>query len=81
EQTLEVDGVFVSIGFLPNTEYLKGVVPLDERGSITVNENMETGIPGIFAAGDICRKSIWQVVVACGDGAVAAVSAERYLGH
>ena len=76
---LSVAGVFVSIGFVPNTAYLKGVVPLDERGSIIVDENMATKVPGVFAAGDICRKSIWQVAVACGDGAVAAISAQRYL--
>jgi len=79
--SLEVDGVFVSIGFKPNTTYLKGVVPLDDRGTVIVDENMETGVKGVFAAGDICRKSIWQVAVAVGDGAVAAISAERFLAE
>lgn len=79
--SLQVAGVFVSIGFKPNTEYLKGVVPLDDRGTVIVDENMKTAVKGIFAAGDICRKSIWQVAVAAGDGAVAAISAERYLAE
>ena len=78
--SLELDGVFVSIGFTPNTDYINGVVPLDERGVVIVNEDMATGVPGIFAAGDICRKSMWQVAIAVGDGAVAAISAERYIG-
>ena len=80
KSSLDIAGIFVSIGFKPNTEYLNGVVPLDDRGTVTVNENMETGVTGIFAAGDVCRKSIWQVAVAVGDGAVAAISAERFLG-
>jgi len=79
KSSLDVAGVFISIGFSPNTEYLKGVLPLDERGVVVANAERETGVPGIFVAGDICRKSIWQVVVAAGDGAVAAISAERFL--
>ena len=79
KSSLDVAGVFVSIGFSPNTEYLEGVLPLDERGVVVANAERETDVPGIFVAGDICRKSIWQVIVAAGDGAVAAISAERFL--
>ncbi len=78
---LAVDGVFVATGAKPATAYLKGLLSLDENGAIVTNEKMETGIPGIFAAGDIRSGSIRQVVSAVGDGAVAAVHAERYIAE
>ena len=78
---LAVDGVFVNVGSQPATGYLKGVLDLDANGAIPVNENMETSVPGFFAAGDIRSRSIRQVVGAAGDGAVAAVSAGKYLGE
>jgi thioredoxin reductase (NADPH) len=76
---LEVAGVFVSIGFKPNTDYLKGILPLDATGAIIANEKMETKIPGVFAAGDIRHNSPRQVVTATGDGATAATYAERFI--
>lgn len=79
KSVLEISGVFVALGFTPNTGYLKGVVPLDEHGSVTTNEKMETGVPGIFAAGDIRSNSVRQVIAASGDGATAAIYAEKYL--
>jgi thioredoxin reductase (NADPH) len=79
--TLDVSGVFISIGFTPNTGYLNGVVEMDDNGSIITNAKMETSTPGIFAAGDVRSGSIQQIIAAAGDGAVAAVSAERYLGE
>jgi thioredoxin reductase (NADPH) len=80
ETRLPVAGVFMAVGFRPNTGYLQGVVALDELGTVIVNDKMETSAPGIFAAGDIRSQSIRQVVAATGDGAVAAISAEKYLG-
>ncbi len=77
---LPVSGVFVSIGQRPNTGFLKGIVPLDAGGYIITNEKMETAIPGVLAAGDIRSNSIRQTVSAAGDGATAAIYAERYLG-
>jgi len=77
--TLDVGGIFIHIGLEPNTDYLKGVVPLDSNGQILVNSRLETEIPGIFAAGDIQCNSKQQVVTAAGDGATAALSAERFL--
>ena len=74
-----VDGVFVAIGLVPNTEYLRGVLPLDEGGYIITTELMETTVPGIFAAGDIRHNSVKQAIVAAGDGAVAALSAEWFI--
>ena len=76
---LDISGIFVALGFIPNTAYLKGVLPLDESGAIITNEKMETGAPGIFAAGDIRSGSIRQVVAATGDGAVAAIYAEKFI--
>jgi thioredoxin reductase (NADPH) len=76
---LKVDGIFISIGLKPNSGYLKGIVSLDDSGQITVNSKMETSVPGIYAAGDIRSDSIRQVIAASGDGAVAAVNAQKYL--
>jgi thioredoxin reductase (NADPH) len=77
---LDASGVFISVGFKPNTGYLKGVVDMDDNGSIITNGRMETSVPGILAAGDVRSGSIRQLIAAAGDGAVAAISAERYLG-
>jgi thioredoxin reductase (NADPH) len=77
--TLSIDGIFVAIGFSPSTSYLKGLLSLDAEGYIITNDKMETGIRGVFAAGDIRSNSIRQVASAVGDGATAAVYAERFL--
>ena len=77
--TLELAGVFVAIGSEPNSTQWRGLLPLDEGGYIITNELMETKIPGIFAAGDIRHNSARQAITAAGDGATAAISAERFL--
>jgi thioredoxin reductase (NADPH) len=79
KETLKVDGVLVHVGLDPVTDYLEGVLPLDKQRQVVVNEWMETEIPGVFAAGDIRTKSPGQVSTAVGDGAAAAMSAQRYL--
>ena len=79
KSSLEVNGVFVSVGLKPNTDYLKGILPLDAAGYIITNEKMETEVPGILAAGDIRSNSIRQVIAAAGDGATAAIYAERFI--
>jgi thioredoxin reductase (NADPH) len=79
--SLEVDGVFVAVGLRPNTGYAKGFLDLTPEGFIPVNDSMESEIPGVFAAGDIRYNSVRQVVTAAADGAVAALSAERYLSE
>ena len=79
DSTLEVAGVFISIGFKPDTDYLKGTVPLDTTGHIIANDKMETEITGILAAGDIRKNSARQAIAAAGDGATAAIYAEKYL--
>ena len=79
ESTLEVDGVFVRIGLEPNSNFLKDTLPLDSGGQILVNDEMETQVPGCFAAGDIRHNSKRQVITAAGDGATAALSTIRFL--
>jgi len=79
KSTLEVAGVFISIGFVPDTGYLKGILSLDALGHVITNEKMETEIPGIMAAGDIRQNSARQAIAAAGDGATAAIYAEKYL--
>lgn len=79
ESALEVAGVFIAIGFRPDTDYLKGSLPLDAVGHIVTNEKMETKIAGIYAAGDIRHNSARQAITAAGDGATAAINAEKYL--
>jgi thioredoxin reductase (NADPH) len=76
---LELAGVFVAIGSEPNSGQWQGFLPLDEGGYIITNEVMETQIPGIFAAGDIRHNSARQAITAAGDGATAAMSAEKFL--
>jgi len=77
--TVPVDGVFVAVGSVPSTGFLGSTLPLDETGCIITNEQMETSIAGVFAAGDVRHDSARQVVTAAGDGATAALSARRYI--
>jgi thioredoxin reductase (NADPH) len=76
---LKTDGVLVHIGLEPNTGYLDGIVPLDDHGQIIINAKMETEVPYVLAAGDIRSGSPRQVVTAVGDGAIAAITAQRLL--
>ncbi|MFC1637456.1 thioredoxin-disulfide reductase [Candidatus Margulisiibacteriota bacterium] len=74
-----IDGVFIYIGSKPNSEIVKGVVKMDQKGFIQTDENMKTSAAGIFAAGDVRVKSLRQVVTAAADGAIAADSARKYI--
>ena len=76
---IKTDGLLVDIGMKPNTDFLSTIVPLDSRGYIVVNEKMETGVPYIYAAGDVRSGSLGQVVTAVNDGAIAAVSIQKLL--
>ena len=76
---LKVDGVFIYVGNTPNSFLLKDLVKTDEKGYIITDENMQTSQKGIFAAGDVRRKLLRQVVTAVADGATAAFAAEKYL--
>jgi len=76
---LEVSGVFVEIGLIPNSDLVKGLVALNEFGEVKVNCRNETSIPGLFAAGDVTDVPEKQIAVAVGEGAKAALQAHRYL--
>lgn len=80
-KTLELDGVFISIGRAPVSELFKNELTLDEQGYIVADESTKTNIPGVFAAGDIRTKALRQVVTAAADGAVAAHFAEEYIAQ
>jgi len=75
----ETDGAFIFVGIVPKTEFIKGVVKMDEAGYIVTNQNCETSARGIFAAGDCTKKLLRQITTAVGDGATAAFALERYL--
>lgn len=76
ESSLDVSAIFVAIGSIPNTNFLRGFLSLDEAGSISTNGMLETSIPGVFAAGDVRRNSPRQAIVAAGEGAYAALQAD-----
>ena len=79
QRTLPVNGVFVYIGQIPNTAWLKGVVELDESGYIVTDELMRTSRAGVYACGDAALSALKQITMATGQGALAAVQAEKYL--
>lgn len=76
---LELDGIFVEIGLMPKTEWIKDLVKLDERGQISAGKDGSTSVPGIFAAGDVSDVAYKQIVIAAGEGATAALSAHKYI--
>ena len=79
ERKIDVGAVFVEIGLIPNSEFAKGMTKLNELDEIEVNCACETGVPGLFAAGDVTSVPEKQIVVAAGEGAKAALGAHRYL--
>lgn len=79
EKDFKADGVFVYIGMLPLSKPFNGLGITNEMGYIETNDNMETRVPGIFAAGDIREKSLRQIVTATGDGSIAAQAAQHYV--
>lgn len=76
---LDIAGIFVAVGIIPNTEVTNGIVKLDENGYMIAGEDCVTGTPGIFAAGDARTKNLRQVITAAADGANAITSVESYL--
>jgi len=80
QRELPVSGLFVAVGILPRTELVRDQIGLDEGGFIVTDRNMQTNIPGVFAAGDIRNTPLRQVVTACADGAIAATKAVEYIG-
>lgn len=79
ELSVELEGIFVQIGLLPNTDWLKGTVELSPRGEIIVDNRGETSMPGVFAAGDVTTVPYKQIVIAVGEGAKASLSAFDHL--
>lgn len=76
---LKTEGVFLFVGFSPRTQFLKGLIILDEAGYIITNEDCQTSVKGVFAAGDCRKRLLRQIATAVGDGATAAFAAEKYL--
>lgn len=74
-----VDGVFIAVGSMPQSQIVKGIVNTDEKGSIITDQEMRTNINGVFAAGDIRQKPLRQIITAEADGAIAAFCAEQYI--
>ncbi|HYE71169.1 MAG TPA: alkyl hydroperoxide reductase subunit F, partial [Aquabacterium sp.] len=79
EKRVELEGVFVQIGLVPNTDWLKGTVELSKHGEIVVDERGQTSVPGVFAAGDATTTPFKQIIIAAGDGAKAALGAFDHL--
>jgi len=78
-EEISADGVFIFVGLVPNTAFIKGIVDLDKGGYIITDSDMSTSAGGVFACGDCISKSLRQVVTACGDGATATHSASLYV--
>ena len=79
QKHIELEGVFVQIGLVPNTEWLKGTVDLSRHGEIIVDAKGGTSIPSVFAAGDVTTVPFKQIVIAVGEGAKASLAAFDYL--
>ena len=80
-ESLSLDGLFIAVGRLPETALLRDILPLDKDGYVLADESTKTAVEGVFAAGDIRKKPLRQIVTAAADGAVAATAAERYLSE
>lgn len=78
-QEIEIACLFTYIGFVPKTSFVNTLSILDEDGYILVDSNYETCIKGIYAVGDIIKKEIYQIITSCGEGAVAAINATKYI--
>ena len=76
---IELQGLFIAVGNIPATDFVRGAVELDANGYFTAGEDTKTNLPGVFAAGDCRKKPLRQIVTAAADGAVAAYAAEEYL--
>lgn len=78
-QELATEGVFVFIGMVPQSEFLKGVLPLNQWGYVETDEGMATSVPGLFVAGDLRSKKFRQITTAVADGTIAALSAQKFV--
>lgn len=76
---IKANGIFVFIGYTPNTSFLDRFIQLDEAGCVIVDNEMRTSRPGVYACGDVIKKTLRQLVNACGEGATAAFNAQKYV--
>lgn len=79
KKEIKLDGIFIAIGVIPNSELVQGKVEMNESNYILTDDSMRTNVPGVFAAGDIRQKPLLQLVTAAADGAIAAYSAQKYI--
>jgi len=79
DKEIILNGIFIEAGYMPKTDFIKELVELDERGLIKIDSECQTNVPGIFAAGDVTNAPFKQVVISAGEGAKAALSANRYV--
>jgi alkyl hydroperoxide reductase subunit F len=79
ETELVLDGIFLQIGWIPNTDFLEGLVPMNDQKEVVIDIDCKTSVPGIFAAGDVTNIKTKQIITAAGEGAKAALSAYEYL--
>jgi len=79
QKLLPCDGMFLFIGYIPNSELVSDYVDTDEIGYIISDDNMATSVPGVYACGDVRKKLLRQIVTACGEGATASVAAQHYV--
>ena len=80
-RALDVVGMFVAVGVTPKAHFLADILDLDAEGYILADSDCQTSIPGVFAAGDVRKKILKQIATAVGDGAIAAIVAEKYLDN
>ena len=78
---LDATGAFIFIGYIPKTDPVKGVIDLNNRGEIIVDQDLKTSVRGVFAAGDVIEKKVRQVTTAVSDGTVAALSVLEFLNN
>jgi thioredoxin reductase (NADPH) len=81
KNTVDISGIFIAVGYHPNSEVYKKVVATDEKGYIIAGENCMTDVAGVFAAGDVRTKALRQIVTAAADGANAITAVEKYLNN
>ena len=81
KRVLDIDGIFIYVGIIPNSELIKPYVELDAAGFVITDDDMQTKVPGLYVVGDVRKKTLRQVVTATSDGAIAGFNAEKWIGE